>query len=106
MVVRPRWFDDTFGWSLAGGAALVAGAGVGLHLSARGLADDAAHASTQSDQVDLQDRANHRATEGTIVLVGAGAIAITAVVRLVLVPEPQTIQFEAGPTHVGIRGTF
>jgi tetratricopeptide (TPR) repeat protein len=98
---RPRWYEDTLGWSLAGGAVVLGGVGLGLELSASSLRDT--DAGSQREQAQLLDRADTRSVMGTLALVGAGAVAVAATVRLVLVPD---LQLEAGPTHVAVRGRF
>lgn len=100
----PRWYEDRLGWSLVAGAAVLGGVGVGLHVSAGGLRSDAQDANSQREHLDLLDRADGRSLTGTLFLLGAGAVATGAAVRLILVPE--VMHVEARPGYVGVRASF
>jgi tetratricopeptide (TPR) repeat protein len=81
------WYDDAFGWGLAGSGLLAVGISGALFVDASGLDDDANHATTQSEANQLRDRANTRSLLGTAIGIGGAAIIVTGIVKLAIHPS-------------------
>ncbi len=102
-VPAPRWYEDTFGWTLAIGGAAGIGVSTWLFLDATRLQDDADMQVDQGKRDELRDRASSRRTTGVVVGLGGLALLATGVVKLVLRPDDRE-QTVIGSLNVGIGG--
>ncbi len=102
-VPAPRWYEDTFGWTLAIGGAAGIGVSTWLFLDATSLQDDADMQLDQGKRDQLRDRASSRRTTGVVVGLGGLALLATGVVKLVLRPDDRE-QTVIGSLNVGLGG--
>ncbi len=79
----PAWYADKLGWALVGGGATAVALGLGLRSSGASLHDEANDPSaTQSERMDLRDRASSRLAIGAIVGGIGGALVVGGVIKL------------------------
>lgn len=96
------------GWSLVGmgGAALLAGAGMGIYLGVeRGRLDCDDQGQCPASEADEVDRLNGLRVPTTVVLVG-GVVVAAAGVTLVLVDPTPDVAVALTPTGIHVRGRF
>lgn len=104
------WYQDYFGWVLAGAGFVVGGVGVGLDANASSLRDDANRTSNQQQQVSLRNTADSRELAGTILAIGGGAILVTGIVKLAIHDHepsmPSAVSIALSPSGVFVFGRF
>jgi len=100
LAVEP-WYNDGFGWGLAGTGLLALGVSAGLFVDASSLNDDANHATSQLEVNSLRDTANTRTLLGTVIGIGGAGLLITGVVKLIVHDSPPP----ATAVSLGVSGT-
>ena len=81
---NPRWYEDTFGWGMAGAGVVAVGASGLMFLSASRLNDQANSEPNQRAQGELRDSSDTRQLLGTVIGIGGAALIVTGVVKLAI----------------------
>jgi tetratricopeptide (TPR) repeat protein len=97
-----RWYEDAFGWGLAGTGAVAAGAAGLMFLSASRFNDRANREPNQQAQEELHDKADTRQLLGTVIAAGAGALIVTGVLKLVINDDGRPARTSVGVGRGGL----
>jgi len=85
---RPEeWYDDRWGWALAGTGVLGLAVGGGLLIDGASLSHDANAAASQQEYDKLHDKANTRSINGAVVGIGGAVLLLTGVIKLAVHPK-------------------
>jgi tetratricopeptide (TPR) repeat protein len=105
---RPQWYEDTFGWGMAGTGMVTVGASGLMFLSASRLTDQANAEPNQQAQRELRDKADTRQLLGTVIGVGGAALIVTGVVKLAINggDQPHGLGLRVGRGGVMVFGRF
>lgn len=106
IVETEAWYDDPFGWGLAGAGVIGLGVSAALFFDASSLNDDANHASSQMETNALHDRANTRSLLGTVIGIGGAGLLVTGVIKLAIHPASRTSTTTALNVGVSPQGFY
>lgn len=82
-----EWYDDRWGWALAGSGVIGLAVGGGLLISGSNLSHDANAAGSQREYDRLHDKANTRSVIGAVVGIGGAGLLLTGVIKLAVNPK-------------------
>ena len=102
----PRWYEDTLGWSLAGGGVAVGGVAIGLAISGERAQRDANREPDELARERLQARADSRRTWAAITGAAGAAVAVTGIVLLALPPRDGDVVVALGAQGITVAGRF
>lgn len=102
--IRPRWYEDTLGWTFAGAGFVGVVVSGGLFVDASGVQEDADRAASQQVRIALQDKADSRTLTGAVVGIAAAGLLATGVIKLALhdSSEPTTTAWHLSFTSNGV----
>lgn len=101
-----RWYQDWFGWGLAGTGVVGVAVGTGLLLDASSINDEANHTSNQQQQTALHQKADTRSLLGTVIGIGGIGLLATGVIKLAVHPHASPSRASALDVGVSPNGVF
>lgn len=104
--IEGAWYQDGWGWALAGGGVTGLAVGGGLLLNAQHIDRDANATKSQQEYARLHNEASSRNLTGIVVGVGGLGLLTTGIIKLVLHPSsarahPQA-RWDVAPSHNGL----
>jgi tetratricopeptide (TPR) repeat protein len=95
--VPEAWYNDGFGWGLAGAGVVFGAVAGGLLIDAASLTGDANASPSQQERGRLRDKASSRNMLGAIIGIGGAGLLVTGIVKLALYRN-------APPSHAASLG--
>lgn len=101
-----RWYEDWFGWGLAGTGVIGVAVGGALLLDASSLNDQANHTASQQEAQGLHDKADTRSLLGTVIGIGGVGLLATGAIKLAIHPSEPSRQTASWDIGVSSHGVF
>jgi tetratricopeptide (TPR) repeat protein len=110
-VHAPTWYTDPVAIGLLGAGLAATGIGAGVLISAKSLDDDANHAASYDETVDLNQKAKSRAQLGLITTGAGGALVAGGILWIVLhrgstESRPVSAWVAPGGAGIAVRSSF
>jgi hypothetical protein len=103
---REHWYEDWFGWGLAGTGVVGVAVGGALLLDASSLNDQANHTVAQQEAQALHDKADTRSLLGTVIGIGGLGLVATGAIKLAVHPSEPATQTASWSLGVSSHGVF
>jgi len=105
-----QWYQDGFGWGMAGVGVLGIATGALLLVDASSLFDDANANPDATERDSLRDKGDTRQLLGGVIGAVGGALLVTGAIKLVVHSDPPTSSTSwnvgASPTGIVVFGAF
>jgi len=101
-----KWYEDWFGWGLAGTGVIGVAVGGALLLDASSLNDEANRTAGQQEANSLHDKADTRSLLGTVIGIGGVGLLATGVIKLAIHPHASETTTTAWGVGASSRGVF
>jgi len=103
---QEKWYEDWFGWGLAGTGVVGVAVGGALLLDASSLNDQANRTASQQEAKSLHDKADSRSLLGTVIGVGGLGLLATGAIKLAIHPTDPNATTASWNLGVSSRGVF
>jgi hypothetical protein len=100
------WYNDAFGWSIAGVGVAIGAIGTGLLIDAARIRSDANSALSQQERNALDDKADTRSLAGGVFVAVGGGLLVTGIVKLAIHDHEATATQTTWSLGVGQNTVF